>query len=268
MNSTASTPLHPLKRLIKAHCPGLVALYHQFRKSLRPLQHHEVLASVFSEIQQTTSDVFFVEIGAMDGVSFDPLYQYVMRYGWRGLLIEPLPDLFEQLRRNYDGQRGLSFENIAISEETGTRVMYRVNPDAIEQGLVPRWAKGISSFFNDRNALGGLRVPTETFEQMRPYITKQSVSCDTLARVFERHGVQKIDVLVMDVEGYDFHVLRQLDFGRFLPHVIMMEWYNLPHGEKKLTLQLLKKHGYHTAQVREDAVENLVAWQGSKIRSI
>jgi FkbM family methyltransferase len=259
---------HPLKRLIKAHCPGLVALYRQFRKRLMPLQHQEVLATVFSEIQQTTSDVFFVEIGAMDGVSFDPLYQYVIRYGWRGLLIEPLPDIFEQLRRNYDGRPGLSFENVAIADESGTRMMYRVNPDAIEQGVVPGWAKGISSFFNDRNALGGLRVPTETFEQMRPYITKQAVVCDTLPRVLERHGVQKLDVLVMDVEGYDFHVLRQLDFGRFLPHMIMMEWYNLPPAEKKLTLQLLKKQGYRTAQVREGCVENLVAWQRQTIRSM
>jgi FkbM family methyltransferase len=196
------------------------------------------------------------------------LYQYVTRYGWHGLLIEPLPDIFEQLRRNYDGHQGLSFENVAIANEPGTRLMYRVNPDAIQQGLVPAWAKGISSFFNDRNALGGLRVPTDTFEQMRPYITKQEVSCDTLPHVLDRNRVQKIDVLVMDVEGYDFHVLKQLDFQRFFPHMIMMEWYNLPHDEKKQALQLLKKHGYRTAQVREDAVKNLVAWQGTKIRSI
>ncbi len=67
---------------------------------------------------------------------------------------------------------------------------------------------------------------------MRPHITTQAVSCDTLAHVLERHRVRKIDAFVMDVEGYDYQVLRQLDFGRFSPRIIMMEWYNLPNERK------------------------------------
>jgi len=38
----------------------------------------------------------------MDGAAYDPLHEFVARYGWRGLLVEPLPDMFEQLRRTYE----------------------------------------------------------------------------------------------------------------------------------------------------------------------
>src|SRR3989344_5088239 len=89
-------------------------------------------------------DILFVEIGAMDGVSFDPLYAVVMKYRWRGLLVEPLPDLFARLKENYKDATGVLFENAAIAEERGEKVMYRVAPQAVQQGLVPPWAGGIS----------------------------------------------------------------------------------------------------------------------------
>jgi FkbM family methyltransferase len=257
-----------VKRLIKVHCPPVVSFYRRLRqlsRHMRPLHESEIIPTLFAELQATTPEVFFVQIGAMDGVSFDPLYQYVIRYGWRGLLVEPLPDLFEQLKRSYSSHPGMIFENVAIAEKPCSKEMYRVPLDAVEHGLVPIWAKGISSFFNDRNALGGVRIPAESFEQIRPYITTQSVACDTLPHLLERHHVRKIDVFVMDVEGYDYQVLRQLDLERFVPRVIMMEWSNLPDGEKALSLSLLRRHGYHTAQMWEGTVSNLVAWQGRKM---
>jgi len=42
---------------------------------------------------------FFVDIGANDGVTFSNTYA-LERKGWRGLCVEPHPDVFEQLRRN------------------------------------------------------------------------------------------------------------------------------------------------------------------------
>lgn len=254
-----------LKQMIKTHCPQVVSLYRWLRNGENHLQQDEVLAILFDRLQATTSKVFFVEVGAMDGVSFDPLYRYVTRYGWHGLLVEPLPDLFAQLRHNYGRHAGLIFENVAIADLPGNKPMYRIHPDAVDGGLVPGWARGISSFFKDRNALGGLRVPAESFEQIRPYITTQIVACDTLPHLLERHRVRKIDVFVMDVEGYDYQVLRQFDFRRFSPHVILMEWYNLPLEERTLSRRLLRDQGYHTAPVWEGSVENFVAWRGGPL---
>lgn len=39
----------------------------------------------------------FLQVGAMDGKRFDPVYAFAKHYAWRGLVLEPLPDLFALL---------------------------------------------------------------------------------------------------------------------------------------------------------------------------
>ncbi len=131
-----------------------------------------------------------------------------------------------------------------------------MNPEAVETGLVPIWAKGIASFYQDRNALGGQRISREEFERIRPHLITEQVRCDTLANLLERQGVSKIDVLQIDVEGFDYHVLKQVDFERYRPAIIRMEWYNLPQDEQRLSRALLQRWGYRTAEVGAD----LLAW--------
>ena len=47
-------------------------------------------------------DFFFVQIGANDGINHDPLHEYVTKYNLSGLVVEPQPDVFELLRKNYE----------------------------------------------------------------------------------------------------------------------------------------------------------------------
>jgi FkbM family methyltransferase len=204
-----------------------------------------------------SSDVFFVEIGAMDGIAFDPLYHAVRKHRWRGLLVEPLPDLFAQLSRTYAGRDGIILENVAIGESPGSMTMMRVRPEAVTQGLVPSWARGMSSVFEDRNGLAGHRISGEDFDKIRPHIVRETVRCDTLDNLLRKHSIAKIDVLQIDVEGYDYHVLKQLDFSRFRPTVIRMEWCNLPHEEKQSSRDLLRQWGYRMAEAEFD----LIAWR-------
>jgi FkbM family methyltransferase len=245
---------------LKTHFPRLAT----FRTSSIAPDNHAPAAIVphlLDEVKRSVRDVFFVEIGAMDGVSFDPLHPYVTKHHWRGLLVEPLSDLFAQLKHTYAGQGELLFEHVAIADRPGTRQMYRVSLEAIEKGLVPDWAKGIASFFTDRNALGGQRIPPEAFEQIRPYIVSQSVTCERLDTLLCKHKVKKIDVFMVDVEGYDYEVLCQLDLERFKPRVILMEWYNLPDDEQAKSLALLTLHGYEATTFWEHGDCNLVAWR-------
>ena len=57
-------------------------------------------------------DFYFVEIGANDGVNFDPLRPLVLEHHLRGLLVEPLPDRFASLQSNYRSETQLSFEKL------------------------------------------------------------------------------------------------------------------------------------------------------------
>ena len=54
-----------------------------------------------TDLSQRVNQIHFLEIGAMDGKSFDLLHEMIHRYKWTGVLVEPLPDLFEELKNNY-----------------------------------------------------------------------------------------------------------------------------------------------------------------------
>jgi hypothetical protein len=56
----------------------------------------------------------FINVGANDGISKDPVYQLIQE-GWKGILIEPIPYYFNNLKENLKDYEGLIFENIAIA---------------------------------------------------------------------------------------------------------------------------------------------------------
>lgn len=177
------------------------------------------------------SSLFFLQVGAMDGKNFDPLFEHVRRYQWQGLLIEPLPDMFERLRRNYADCAGLLFENSAVADTVGEIEIHRVPLHLIDSGVVPSWAAGISSLYPDRNAIGGKRTPAEDFAKIRDHIEKLGVRGEPLPSILARHRIERIDLLQIDTEGHDYKVLRQFDFNRYRPELVQMEIYNLPEEE-------------------------------------
>ena len=55
------------------------------------------------------------------------LREFILKYHWKGVLIEPQPDVFERLKANYAGLNdALSFENVAISRDPAPIPMYRL----------------------------------------------------------------------------------------------------------------------------------------------
>src|SRR6516162_8966319 len=62
---------------------------------------------------------FFVQVGSNDGKKNDPLYPYVLRDGWKGILAEPDPINFQNLQKTYGQHSGLIFENVGIAPVNG-----------------------------------------------------------------------------------------------------------------------------------------------------
>ena len=86
---------------------------------------------------------FFVQIGAFDGQTGDPIHGFVTTHGWRGILVEPQKRHFEALKATYGGQSDLIFRNVAVGERRESRVLYKIREDA--PGL-PVWAPQAASF--------------------------------------------------------------------------------------------------------------------------
>jgi FkbM family methyltransferase len=219
---------------------------------MRCHQPHRSYHSYLEQLGNLHSNVFFVEIGAGDGKSFDLLHPFITRFHWAGILVEPLADVYAELVSTYQGHSNLRFENAAVSESAEKQKMYRIPIGAVASGAAPDWAVGISSLYRDRNALGGHRVSSDDYRRIQHLITETEVNCIPFDRLVTKHGVDRIDVLQIDTEGHDYHILKQVDFSRFLPILIYFEAYNLPANELAASLELLKAHGYTCYRYPDD----------------
>src|SRR5438552_16548503 len=61
------------------------------------------LARVIFEFGRHHPQAFVVQVGAHDGAVVDPLRAELVYRRWRGVLVEPVPYVFERLRANYEG---------------------------------------------------------------------------------------------------------------------------------------------------------------------
>src|SRR5262245_33603946 len=90
----------------------------------------DVLDLVLKHVASRAPNFFFIQIGANDGVTSDPIRKYILNYHWRGILVEPQPDIFRALVANYDGETQLIFENVAIAPEDGIVSLFSADDPA------------------------------------------------------------------------------------------------------------------------------------------
>ena len=198
----------------------------------------------FRGISGQRTPVFFIQIGAADGRRADPIHHFVKRYGWHGVCVEPLTDLFQQLVENYRQHQGLSFENVAITEKEEMRLMRRVPPNKVGKDGVPLWAFGASTLTPEKTRFSRENSSDELNKVLSAAVVSEEVRCISLAALLERHQVKILDVLQIDTEGYDARILKQLDFSRYKPALINMEWQWLTSLEREEVSGLLHRHGY------------------------
>jgi len=156
-----------------------------------------VLGYVFKDVAQGT----YVDVGAND-----PTVNSVTRHfydrGWRGINIEPIPALAEQLRRLRPNDVNLA---IGISDSVGELTFYQ------SERLV------ISTF--DAEVMQRHKAKGIKFEEIR-------IPVSTLDAVFEQQQPlvgAGITFLNADVEGYEKQVFSGIDFKRYQPQVVMAE---------------------------------------------
>jgi FkbM family methyltransferase len=180
---------------------------------------------------------FFVQVGSNDGLSGDPLHDLiVVNPLWHGIFIEPVDYALQRLVQNYGPSERFVYEQIAIAEEAGEREFYFVSEQALRDPAVPLLSDKLGSF--DRSHIMKHSSLLET------YIISKTVRCDSLDSVLRRHDVTHIDIVHIDVEGYDYNVLRQIDFVRYKPRLILYEHAHLNNDELFKSRELLKSHRY------------------------
>ena len=133
---------------------------------------------------------FFVEAGANDGLSQSNTAYFERYLGWRGLLIEPIPELAERCKRNRPRAMVEQCALVARDFPNPTVEMQYCNLMSLVRG-----ARG--SFEADAAQLTAGRQYLRLDES--PYIV--NVQARTLTSVLEAYDIRHIDLLSLDVEG-------------------------------------------------------------------
>lgn len=65
------------------------------------------LEFVIAHLMLSRPSIFFIQIGANDGISNDPLHKFITQFCWKGILLEPLPEVFTRLTTTYRNDTNL-----------------------------------------------------------------------------------------------------------------------------------------------------------------
>lgn len=153
---------------------------------------------------------FFVEAGGFDGYTMSNTYYLERFHGWRGLLVEPIPLLAAEARRNRP--RARVFE-VALTdpEHEGEIVRMRYG------GVLSFVAGTKGGDEAERAALAQEFVRGEV--DVRDY----DVPSRTLSSVLDEAGAPEVTLLSLDLEGFEPTALRGLDLDRHAPRWLLVE---------------------------------------------
>jgi FkbM family methyltransferase len=195
-------------------------------------------------------DAFVVQIGANDGSAGDPLVDAFSRTRWSGLLVEPVPHLYETLATRYRDRPGVRVERAAVSTRDGEALLYRLRS---VPGRTPEWFSQLATLHREVLLKHHSSIP-----EMESLLIEERVPTLRLDTLLAKHGVSRIDLLLIDTEGHDYEILRALDFTRFPPVLLMFEHQHLSTGDKAAAYMLLTTHRYDFKETPEGDV---IAWR-------
>lgn len=191
--------------------------------------------------------VRFVQIGANDGKTGDPLWSFRGYPNWAGVLVEPFGSVYAQLERNYaTWPDRFTPVNAAIADESGMRPFYHLAGNdpgsdhhdqlgSVDEALVTRHARHLS--------------PPEGLS-----VIVSQVRCLTFTELCDGHGIERLDLICIDAEGSDGAIIEQIDFGRYEPAVVLYEHMHLSDNSRTAALRRMTENGYETLALGSDTL--------------
>ena len=212
----------------------------RYRLLLRRMAGPRVVRA-FAKVHPRAS---FVEVGANDGKQHDHLRPMILSRPWTGIMVEPVPYVFERLQRNYGHLDRLALANVAIADRDGRLPFFHLAPAGEEErARLPDWYDALGSFSRDAVLGHAKHIP-----DVERRLVETEVPCLTFTSLCERHGVNRVDLVLIDTEGYDWEVLRSIDLGTYRPRLIVYEHFHLSPVDRAASLAHLRDEGYETLE--------------------
>jgi FkbM family methyltransferase len=192
------------------------------------------------------SSISFVQIGAYDGIEADPIRSLVLDSDrWRGVMVEPQPDAFERLRRNYRGRDSrLQFLNVAVSDRPGEDALFCIPETERVAAGMPEWVGGIASF------------DAEHLRKHFPHakLVSYRVKITTFGGVADQLPGGHVDAVIIDVEGHERRIVDSIDLDRHRVKFIMYEHKHLSENDRSAVERKLQGHGFSVKRFGWDTI--------------
>ena len=183
-----------------------------------------------------------IQIGANDGLRFDNINKYIKQYKTKSILVEPIKEYFDQLKKNYIDCENIFFENLAISVNDQINYLYKVKTNDL--GKYDEHIKGISSFDFNHLIKHGVK---------KKHITKEKIESISIVKLFEKYNFD-INLLFIDAEGYDANIaIDLLQNSNFKP-IIVIEYVYVPLSTIKNLNNLLTEKNYRYFRINENLI--------------
>jgi FkbM family methyltransferase len=180
-------------------------------------QMHED-AVLFNMFFKNLHNGVYLELGALDGITYSNTLFFQQSMNWTGILIEP----------------GTRFADLKINRGGGHNVLH--NRAVCREGGLHEF-----KFVQGAEAEGGLDTPRRTWGKR---VRSHTVECERLGSILKRSGlkdVKHIDFFSLDVEGRELEVLQSMDWDTPFNVLIMED--NKDH-DKIATLLVSKGYEY------------------------
>jgi len=201
-----------------------------------------ILSESLHKLGKLNTNAFVIQIGANDGISFDDTRGFLDMYKWPALLVEPIPEIFEELKSNFSDRDNYIFEQSAIVSSDGPVVMLNVSKDTINTHDLHPGYKGMSALYPLKNGFGSdYERDIYVKNNLSQNITVNGITFNSL---LSKHNVTHFDVFICDAEGHDWEIFKQIDLDSYRPKIIRLEYMNLTDSEKSSVVHKLTSHNY------------------------
>ncbi len=154
------------------------------------------LKTVLKKIFNEQKIECLVQIGANDGKRFDELNGFIKEFKPKSILVEPIDDYYQDLKKNYQSFDNVYFENSAISVGKHINEIYTVEKKNISK--YSDHIQGINSFDKNHLIKHGVKLK---------HIVKKKIKCISINDLLEKYNINNLDLLFVDAEGYDANIV-------------------------------------------------------------
>lgn len=189
-------------------------------------------------------EAFFIEVGSNDGEQHDHLRPFILELPWEGIMVEPVPYVFERLRRNYARLGRVALENVAIADHDGELEFHYLRESSEhERRDLPDWYDGIGSLSRERVLSHAPHVAN-----LEGRLVREDLPCLTFESLCRKHAVGRIDLLLIDTEGHDWEIIRDIDLDARRPRLLIYEHFHLTADDRARCRAHVESAGYETME--------------------